>query len=100
MQNYLLTTGLPGDIITTEIKKRRAKKMKAYEIYVTTVSEDWGREIEDERIAIVSTKEKVAEKIADFRTKNEIHQFWMAWATEKVDGKERIRFKVKEIEID
>lgn len=74
--------------------------MKAYEIYVTRVTSDWGREIKDERIAIVSTENKVAEKIADYRAKNEVHQFWMTLATEKVDGETRIRFKVNEIEIE
>lgn len=74
--------------------------MKAYEIYVTRVTSDWGREIKDERIAIVSTENKVAEKIADYRAENEVHQFWMTLATEKVDGETRIRFKVNEIEIE
>lgn len=73
--------------------------MKAYEIYVTRVTSDWGREIEDERIAIVSTKNKVAEKIAAYRAEHEVHDFWMTLATEKVDGETRIRFKVNEIEI-
>lgn len=74
--------------------------MKAYEIYITRVTEDWGREIEDKRIAIVTTKEKVAEKIAAYRAEHEVHQFWMGLATEKVNGELRIRFKVNEIEVE
>ena len=74
--------------------------MKAYEIYVTRVTSDWGREIADERIAIVSTENKIAEKIATYRAEHEINQFWMSLATEKVNGKTRIRFKVNEIEIE
>lgn len=74
--------------------------MKAYEIYITKVTSDWGREIGDKRIAVVSTETKVAEKIAAYRAEHEVHQFWMGLATEKVDGNLRIRFKVKEIEIE
>ena len=74
--------------------------MKAYEIYITRVTEDWGRPIADERIAIVTTEEKVAEKIAAYRAEHEVHQFWMGLGTERVDGKLRIRFKVNEIEVE
>ena len=74
--------------------------MKAFEIFVTRLAEDYGYEVEDERIAVVTTEEKVAEKIADYRAKREKNQFWMGLATEKVNGERKIRFKVKEIEVE
>ena len=74
--------------------------MKAYEIFVTKVSYDLGLPMGDERIAIVTTEEKVANKIAAFREKHEGSGCWMDWDTEKVDGEYRIRFKVKEVEVE
>ena len=73
--------------------------MKIYEIYVGLVSED-GYFLKDKKIAVVSSKEKVEKKIAEFKKENEVNQFWMSYSITKENGKPEIKFTVNEVEVE
>lgn len=71
--------------------------MKVYEVWVARTTVDgWGAP--DERVAVVSSKDKAERKVAEYRAEHEVNEWWMEYG--RTPDHQHIRMRIEAVEVE